>query len=116
MKIHFLGAPDASFARSSEHEFIPYGPEIPPFAVDALVVFTEVETEDDHVKTLRRSGRPVLNLAFNEPSSAPAPAPQKDVELNEWLERLGEMPRTNYQPIDCNFYDKNRFVQHHTTL
>jgi len=105
MKIHFLGAPPTSLARFSAHEFIPYGPEVPPFAVDALLVFTEVAPEDDHIKTLRRSGRPVLHLAAKEPSAAPASAPQKDAELNDWLERLGEMPRTNYLPIDCNFYD-----------
>jgi len=79
---------------------------MPPFAIDAMLVFPGGDADDADVKTLQRSGRPVLNLAVSEGSgSAPASAPEKNAALEYWLSQLSETPRTNYHPINCNFYD-----------
>jgi transcriptional antiterminator Rof (Rho-off) len=98
MKIHFTGLPLPGFTLPPAYELIAYGPEVPPFAVNALLVFPAGSLGGEEIETLRRSGRPVLHLA-------PAAAPEKAPELQDWLARLEDLPRTNYQPIDCNFYD-----------
>lgn len=98
MKIHYTGILPAGFRLPPAHELVAYGPGVPPFAVDALLVFPGGDSDDARISMLRRSGRPVL-------TPAPASAPEKDPELENWLERLGETSRTNYRPIDCNFYD-----------
>ncbi|MFK8163572.1 MAG: hypothetical protein AB8H12_14055 [Lewinella sp.] len=105
MIIHFTGTPPAGFILPPTYELKEFSPEVPPFNIDALLVFPEEDPKDASVKTLQRSGRPVFRLASSKGSTiAPASAPE-NAELEDWLSRLSEMPRTNYQPIDCNFYD-----------
>lgn len=98
MKIHYAGTPPVDFIFPRGHDYPEYGPEVPPFAVDALLVFAEGVADEESVELLRRGGRPVFRLA-------PASAPEKSTDLEKWLACLSERPRTNYQPIDCNFYD-----------
>lgn len=100
MKIHTLGDLPKSYDLPTQHEFIAYTSEVPPFAVDALVVFSGGDSVDASVELLQRSGRPVLNL-----HPAPAAAPENATKLEKWLSGLAHLPRTNYQPINCNFYD-----------
>ena len=98
MQVHFTGTPPVGFVFPEGHEFTALKPGVPPFAVDALLVFAEDITTSLITEQLRRSGRPVFHLA-------PASAPEKAGELKAWLVRLADLPRTNYQPINCGFYD-----------
>lgn len=116
IKIYFIGSLPDYLDLPSGCELIAYNPKVPPFRVDALLVLSAGDFVDASVELLRRSGRPVLNL-----HSAPAAAPEHEVlrsknaaKLKEWLGRVEHLPRTNYQPINCSFYDnfEAAIVQH----
>ena len=87
----------------------------PPYAVDALVLFDRPPLPDAAVanyRTLLRYGRPVIRIGrINLPIDRNfmsnllliSDFDEGDEEVFEsWI---NQRPRTNYQSIDCNFYD-----------
>jgi Rho-binding antiterminator len=68
---------------------------LPLFLIDAAIFFSGADAGAKEL--LIRSGRPVID--FTKESFVP------DLLYTDYLSRLRELPRTNYQPIDCNFYD-----------
>lgn len=68
---------------------------LPLFGVDAALFFPGADAGAREL--LKRSGRPFLE--FSEGTYVP------DLLYTEYLDYLRTSPRTNYRPIDCNFYD-----------
>lgn len=84
------------------------------FEVDALIIFNldgQISTADiEKVELSRLHGRPWLYFGTQAllPYSEVARRFTKfkpEEELAEYLNAFTGLPRTNYQPIDCNFYD-----------
>ncbi len=98
MKLYTLGTVPGtldSLAIPPGVEIKSYAQETPLFAVDAVILFPGADAGAREL--LRRSGRPLID--FTEEAFVP------DLLYTVYLERLQALPRTNYQPIDCNFYD-----------
>lgn len=71
------------------------GDKLPPlFEVDLLVLGKEVPEAFAWMEEIRRAGRPVITLAEKPVAT-----------IKKELEAAVRAPRTNYQPIDCNYYD-----------
>jgi Rho-binding antiterminator len=79
-------------------EWHPLTEKIPPFDIDAVIVFSGSAKNDKYEKTLLRYGRPVLRVGW-------IAVPDLAAVVEEYRTHLGKWTRTNYQPIDCNFYD-----------
>jgi Rho-binding antiterminator len=79
-------------------EWHPLTETIPPFDIDAVIVFAGAPKKNVYEEILLRYGRPVLRVGRIMP-------PDLGVVMEEYLAHLGSRERTNYQPIDCNFYD-----------
>jgi Rho-binding antiterminator len=111
MKVFYLGRKPSNFPPALDWRR--WGEE-PMFEVDAFVLFnlagdlTSAEIEKAQLAGMH--GRPWLyfgEMPFS-PFSKSARSwqtfePEKMME--EYLQALSALPRTNYQPIDCNFYD-----------
>ncbi len=83
----------------TEHiEWQPLTDGIPPFDVDAVIVFAGAPTNHAYEKILLRYGRPVLRVGKIGNADL-------GVIMEEYRAHLSHKERTNYQPIDCNFYD-----------
>ncbi len=67
----------------------------PLFSVDAALFFSGADAGAKEL--LKRSGRPFID--FSDGTFTP------DLLYTEYLDYLKSLPHTNYQPIDCNFYD-----------
>jgi len=78
--------------------FLPLTPEVPPFDIDAVMVFDGAGAGDRYVLELRRSGRPFTRMGTVTAEQLPG-------VLEAYRDSLAGVPRTNYQPVDCNFYD-----------
>lgn len=97
MNIQLFGEPPQSLSLEPRPEAVLY-PESelqPLFAVDGAIFFPGADA--GAMELLRRSGRPFLEFAEG--------AFRADLLYTDYLEQLRSAPRTNYQPIDCNFYD-----------
>jgi Rho-binding antiterminator len=68
---------------------------LPLFLIDAAIFFSGADAGAKEL--LIRSGRPVIDFT-TEPFNP-------ELLYTDYLTRLQALPRTNYQPIDCNFYD-----------
>ena len=115
MLLTYLGQAPASFLEGSWTTQPQRLVDQPPYAVDALVVFdrpTLSNTAVANYRTLLRYGRPVIRIGrINLPIDRKFMAnlllisdfDEGDEEVFEsWI---NQRPRTNYQSIDCNFYD-----------
>lgn len=80
---------DLRITMSSQEQLLPL------FAVDAALFFPG--TDEGIKKMLLRSGRPAID--FTDQPFIP------DLLYKDYLTYLQKQPRSNYQPIDCNFYD-----------
>lgn len=101
MNLYFLGLNVPGVAIGPLLENIHWAPlteEVPPFMVDAIVQIGKI-TETDYLRTLRRFGRPILVL--------PVDISQQELRenLRSFQLRQPALPRSNYQPINCSFYD-----------
>lgn len=98
MKIYTLGDTPGILeilATPEGVEIRAYSPDVPLFMVDAALVFSGADAGAREL--LLRSGRPCIDFA-REPFIP-------HLVKSDYCSRLAEQPRTNYQPIDCNFYD-----------
>jgi Rho-binding antiterminator len=68
---------------------------LPLFLIDAAIFFSGADAGAKEL--LKRSGRPAIDFTA-EPFDP-------DLLYTDYRARLQALPRTNYQPIDCNFYD-----------
>ncbi len=75
----------------------PLTPEVAPFLVDTLVQFRFANLDSPEYKILLRYGRPQLRIL--------GVAPKPSAAYTDYIEWGIRFARTNYQPIDCNFYD-----------
>ncbi|MEM9928454.1 MAG: hypothetical protein AAF840_01420 [Bacteroidota bacterium] len=73
---------------------VPSGVETPLFQADAAFIFSGADAGARELYI--RSGRPTID--FTAASFDPA-------DLPTYLDHLKTQERTNYAPIDCNFYD-----------
>ncbi len=73
----------------------PYQTSVPLFNVDAVLIFAGADAGAREL--FLRSGRPVIDFTRED----------FDPQLfgTVYLPRLEAKARTNYRPIDCNFYD-----------
>ena len=109
MRILFYGtSPDfqlesaiENWATSSGHELmirkagVKEGDPLPKlFELDLLVMESEPIEESEWLQEIRRAGRSIVLLAG-----------KTETEIIEELKAAGQSPRTNYQPIDCGYYD-----------
>lgn len=98
LTIQALGAlPKSKFLLHNDTRIVLF-PELsmlPLFLVDAAFFFSGADAGAKEL--LKRSGRPVIDFT-TEPFDP-------DLVYTTYLKRLQALPRTNYQPIDCNFYD-----------
>ncbi|MEM7572165.1 MAG: hypothetical protein AAF433_04660 [Bacteroidota bacterium] len=87
-----------NWAVKNDHELIIQlaGVASPPelFEIDLLVMESELAEEPEWLQEIRRAGRSVVVLAG-----------KTEEELVAELEAASELPRSNYQPIDCGYYD-----------
>lgn len=97
MTIQALGTiPPSKFLRQDAAVVLfPEVSILPLFLVDAALFFLGADAGAKEL--LKRSGRPYIDFTI-EPFNP-------DLFYTDYLERLQALPRTNYQPIDCNFYD-----------
>lgn len=75
----------------------PLTPEVAPFMVDTLVHFRSANLDSPEYKIMLRYGRPQLRIPGTDPKPSGA--------YTDYIEWGSRFARTNYQPIDCNFYD-----------
>ena len=97
MNIQALGLlPEDMYLRRNAELFL-YGEDeiLPLFKVDGALFFPGAAAGAKEL--LQRSGRPFID--FSEGDFKP------DLLYTEYLDYLRSAPRTNYQPIACNFYD-----------
>lgn len=64
------------------------------FEMDLLVIESEQSKEPEWVQEIRRAGRPIVLLAG-----------KAEAGILAELEAALELARSNYQPIDCGYYD-----------
>lgn len=97
MTIQALGLIPKDMILHRNAQIFLYGEDqlLPLFSVDAALFFSGADAGAKEF--LKRSGRPFID--FSEGAFKP------DLLYTEYLDRLRSLPRTNYQPIDCNFYD-----------
>ncbi|TXF85700.1 hypothetical protein FUA23_20305 [Neolewinella aurantiaca] len=102
MKFYYQAEGDQLIGESgrlNEHiEWYPYTAAVAPFDVDVLIVFAGVPEDDQNLDMFLRYGRPVLRVGKIEPSDLTA-------VMEEYRNHIAGRARTNYEPIDCNFYD-----------
>lgn len=115
MKILVIGDPPGGFSQNRWSEQITFAPweEQALFELDAVLVFGAVDKEKwgNRLKLAARSGRPVVLIGAKEWTGQLEGQvkwldhldPETMAELEEWLSAAS---RTNYSPIDCNFYDE----------
>lgn len=111
MKIFYLGRKPSNFPPTLDWRR--WGGD-PIFEMDALIIFNldgQITTEDILKAELSRlHGRPWLYfgtqplLPYSEVARRFTEFKPAE-ELAEYLNAFIGLPRTNYQPIDCNFYD-----------
>ncbi|MEO0734760.1 MAG: hypothetical protein AAFZ52_18130 [Bacteroidota bacterium] len=95
MNVQILGVVPADFvARRDGSAFFFINP-LPLFNLDAGLFFPGADAGAREL--LQRSGRPCLD--FTERIY------RAEILYTEYLPHLREQARTNYQPINCNFYD-----------
>lgn len=97
MTIQALGTiPETMMLLRNAQIFLYSGEKMLPLhTVDAAVFFSGADAGAKEL--LLRSGRPAIDFT-TEPFNP-------DLLYTDYLARLRAAPRTNYQPIDCNFYD-----------
>ncbi|MFK8164677.1 MAG: hypothetical protein AB8H12_19680 [Lewinella sp.] len=98
LTVQALGAlPKSKFLLHNDTRVVlfPEASILPLFLVDAALFFSGADAGAKEL--LKRSGRPVIDFT-KEPFDP-------TLLYTDYLSRLRELPRTNYQPIDCNFYD-----------
>lgn len=111
MKIFYLGRKPAAFPPALEWRR--WGGDH-LFELDAFVLFNLdgdlTEGDIEKAQIARLHGRPWLY--FGDVPFPPFSAPTRSCRtfepeqmMEEYLQTLSALPRTNYQPIDCNFYD-----------
>jgi len=111
MKVFYLGRKPPSFPPALDWRR--WGGD-PVFEMDAFVIFNLdgdlAKADIEKAQLARMHGRPWLYFGempvspFSEPvSSCRNFKPEEMMEA--YINALSELPRTNYQPIDCNFYD-----------
>ncbi len=110
LALRFCGVPPADLAAAHWPAPLAWTGEDPPWAVDGLLIFTvPTEEELEDIRALRRHGRPALSFAPTWHEAAQLTDVQyphfEPERAAEYLSTLEALPRTNYQPIDCNFYD-----------
>ncbi|MEM9529063.1 MAG: hypothetical protein AAGA31_20805 [Bacteroidota bacterium] len=97
MNVVFLGTPPANFQMASWPDQLSLHAgltELPLFAVDGAFFFSGADA--GAMELVRRSGRPYLDFTIE----AFIPG-----QRSHYVAKLEAAPRTNYQPINCNFYD-----------
>ncbi|MEM9260476.1 MAG: hypothetical protein AAGA62_12575 [Bacteroidota bacterium] len=99
MRIVYLGAPPDDLQIGTWPEavqIIPYDPSIPLFEIDAVLEFGDAAFEKSEGNELfLKSGRPCIAIPSNEAYK----------DFDNILAGIKMFGRTNYQPINCNFYD-----------
>lgn len=116
MNIHYLGTPPSGFLTGSWQPPPQLLKGQPLFEIDALVVFggqAFAPADQEACQLVERSGRPVIRVGVVDiPLHRPAVSNILMVREYNWEEEesfhewLTSRPRTNYQPIDCSFYDR----------
>ncbi|OAV45724.1 hypothetical protein [Lewinella sp. 4G2] len=110
MKIYYLGTKPVDFP--FELDWRKWGGG-PIYEFDALVIFegnSDLSNADQDKALLAQAhGRPVLYFGPEDSAAKYRPSlsyPAFDPgQVSTYEERLGQLPRTNYRAIDCNFYD-----------
>ncbi|MBC6996840.1 hypothetical protein QWY85_04055 [Neolewinella lacunae] len=110
LTLRYCGVPPADLAAGTWTAPLALLAEDPPWAVDGLLIFTRpTEEEWEGIRSLRRHGRPALSFAPDWPEAAQLTDlqyhPFEPGRVAGYLTALEALPRTNYRPIDCNFYD-----------
>ncbi|NJB85844.1 transcriptional antiterminator Rof (Rho-off) [Lewinella marina] len=114
MNLFYLGPPPPGFLPGTWESPPRRFDRQPLFEVDGVFVFSGLTPlEKDACQLLERSGRPTIRVgAVHVPLHRPAIAnilmvreygPEDELPFLAWLQ---SRPRTNYQPIDCSFYDR----------
>ena len=106
MEIVYVGLPPTEV-------FYPYWKDQPLFDIDAVMAFDFgrdlLPAECYKARLAKAHGRPVLcfgRLAHHDPSPPDLAASTFKLEkVDRYLHFLRSRPRTNYESIDCNFYD-----------
>lgn len=110
LSLPYCGAPPAGLVVAHWPAPRAWSGEEPPWTVDGLLIFTvPTEKELEGIRSLRKHGRPALSFApawHDAPQLTDAQyAAFTPERAADYLATLEALPRTNYQPIDCNFYD-----------